>query len=249
MFFWFSGVEVGTKIEQTSIGKSGPRRDVSFCDPKTPQEATKTPQDAPKTPQDAPKTRPRRPKTPPRRAQDAPRRAQYAPKTPQDGLKRRTKRPKTPQDAGKKGFQKRSEAQSPPDLDFGAFWGGFWTVFGMILEGFRVDLGGQMEQDRYTEGHREPPRATESHRDFWKVLGWIWEAKWNKIDTQRATASHRGPQRATEIHREPSGKTESHREPRRATESQRNRLKRNGASRSLSSQVYVGMVLRAKNHG
>ena len=186
MFFWFSGVEVGTKIEQTSIGKSRPRRDVSFCDPKTPQEATKTPQDAPKTPQDAPKTRPRRPKTPPRRAQDAPRRAQYAPKTPQDGLKRRTKRPKTPQDAGKKGFQKRSEAQSPPDLDFGAFWGGFWTVFGMILEGFRVDLGGQMEQDRYTEGHSEPPRATESHRD-----------------SQRAIGKNREPQRATESHREP----------------------------------------------
>ena len=102
-FFWFSGVEVGTKIEQTSIGKSRPRRDVSFCNPKTPQEATKTPQDAPKTPQDAPKTRPRRPKTPPRRAQDAPRRAQDAPKTPQGGPKRRTRRPKTSQDAGKKG--------------------------------------------------------------------------------------------------------------------------------------------------
>ena len=86
-FFLFSGVEVGTKIEQTSIGKSRPRRDVSFCDPKTPQEATKTPQDAPKTPQDAPKTRPRRPKTPPRRAQDAPGRPKRCPGGPQDAPK------------------------------------------------------------------------------------------------------------------------------------------------------------------
>ena len=60
MFFLFSVVEVGTKNEQTSIGKSGPRRDVSLCDPKTFQEGTKTPQDAPKTPQDGPKTLPRR---------------------------------------------------------------------------------------------------------------------------------------------------------------------------------------------
>ena len=190
LFFWFSGVEVGTKIEQTSIGKSRPRRDVSFCDPKTPQEATKTPQDAPKTPRDAPKTRPRRSQMPPRRAQDTPRRAQDAPKTPQGGPKRRTRRPKTPQDAGKKGFQKRSEAQSPPDLDFGAFRGGFWTVFGMILEGFRVDLGSQMEQDRYTEGHREPPRATESHRDSQRAIG-------KNSEPQRATESHGEPRTAT----------------------------------------------------
>ena len=83
--------------------------------------------------------------------------AQGSPKTPQDA-------PRTPQDTprrGKNGSQKLSEAQSPPDLDFGAFWAGFGSVFGRILERFRVDLGGQKEQDRYTEGHREPQRATE----------------------------------------------------------------------------------------
>ena len=65
MFFWFSVVEVGTKNEQTSIGKSCPRRDVSLCDPKTFQAGTKTPQDAPKTPQDGPRTPPRLPQDTP----------------------------------------------------------------------------------------------------------------------------------------------------------------------------------------
>ena len=40
-----------------------------------------------------------------------------------------------------------------------------------------------MEQDRYTEGHREPPRATESHRDSQRVIG-------KNSEPQRATESH-----------------------------------------------------------
>ena len=187
-------------------------------------------QKRPKKPPRRPRTPPRRPKMPPRRAQDAPRRPQDAPKTPQDAPKTRPRRPKAaPRDAQdgprrpktqeKKGFQKRSEAQSPPDLDFGAFRGGFWTVFGMILEGFRVDLGSQMEQDRYTEGHREPPRATESHRD-----------------SQRAIGKNSEPQRATE----------SHREPRRATDCHSELLKRTALPVPCQIRFMLGVFLRAK---
>ena len=91
------------------------------------QNAPRRAQDAPKTPQDIPKLRPKRPKTRPRRPKTAPRGAQNDPR-----------RPKTQE---QKAFRKRSEAQSLPDLDFGAFWGGFWTVLGWILDRFRMDFG------------------------------------------------------------------------------------------------------------
>ena len=123
MFLKFSGFEVGTKIEQHSIGKSGPRRDASFCDTKTPQEATKTPQRTPKTPQDALKTPPRRPKTCPSCAQNAPRRAQDAPRPPQEARK-------TTQDAPRRRNKKRSESDPKRNP--------FQTS---ILERFGVDFG------------------------------------------------------------------------------------------------------------
>ena len=141
IFFWFSGVEVGAKNRPGIDRTWTPRRDASFCDPKrvqdAPQDVPKRPQDAPRRARDAPRCR----KTLPRCRQDAPRRAQDAPRRPQDGPKRRARRPKTPQDGGKIGSQQRSEAQSPPDLDFGPFWGGFWTVLGRILDRFGEDFG------------------------------------------------------------------------------------------------------------
>ena len=105
--------------------------------PKRFQDAPRRSQDAPKMRQDAPRTAQDRPEVVPGRLQDAP----DAPRRLQDGPKRRPRRPKTPTDPRKKKAQKRSEAQSPPDLVFGTFLGGFWEVFGWIRDGFGDDFG------------------------------------------------------------------------------------------------------------
>ena len=102
-----------------------------------PQDAPKTPPRCAKTPQDAPRTAQDRPEVVPGRLQDAARRPKTAPRWSQEA-------PETAQDAHrseKKKAQKRSEAQSPPDLVFGAFLGGFWKVFGWIRDGFGDDFG------------------------------------------------------------------------------------------------------------
>ena len=125
MFFWFSGVEVGTKIEQNSIWKYGPRRDASFCDTKTPQEATKTPQDAPKAPQDAFKMPPRRPKTSPSCAQTAPRRAQDAPRPPQEARKTTQDTPRRRNKKGSESDPKRNPFQTSILERFGVDFGQF----------------------------------------------------------------------------------------------------------------------------
>ena len=89
---------------------------------------------APKRAQDGAKMTPRRPKMAPRRPKMAPRRPNEGPKRLQDGPRRRQIREK-------KKAQKRSEAESPPDLVFGAFLGGFWEVFGWIRDGFGDEFG------------------------------------------------------------------------------------------------------------
>ena len=125
---------MGAKIDQKSIRKWNPRRDACFGDRRTPQGAPRRPQDGPETLQDAARSSQDAPKMPPRRPKTHPRRPKTTPRGAQDG-------PRRPQDSGTKGSQKRSEAQSPPDLDFGAFRGGFGSFFGRILEGFKVDFG------------------------------------------------------------------------------------------------------------
>ena len=85
----------------------------------------------------------------------------------------------------------------------------------------------------------------------------FWEARRSQRRPQDAprrprdlyTEGHRDPQGAKESHRKPQGKIESHREGQRATESHGNHLKKNGASRSMSSQVYVGVVFLSFNRG
>ena len=131
-FCWFSGVEVGTKIDQKSIRTWTPRRGASFCGRKRVQDVPRTSQDALKTLQDASAT----PQDAARRSQDAAKTPQDAPRRSQDGPKTAPRRPKTLQDGGKIEPQKRSEAQSSPDLGFGAFWDGFWSVLGWIVERF-----------------------------------------------------------------------------------------------------------------
>ena len=144
MVFWFSGIEVGTK-NQPKIDpklelylfviqkrlKMPPKR------PKTPPRRSKMPQDAPKTPprcaktpQDAPRTAQDRPEVVPGRLQDAARRPKTAPRWSQEA-------PETAQDAHRSERKKgpkaiRSTIPSRPS---------FWSVFGRILEGFRVDSG------------------------------------------------------------------------------------------------------------
>ena len=131
-----------------------------------------------------------RPRCAPRCSKTAPRR----PKTPQDRLQDAPRRPqdtpKRPQDAPRhpKTWEKRAPKNDPKPKPLQT----------TILERFGLDLGA------FSEG-------------FLEVLRWIWEAKRNKIDTQRATGSHRGPQKATESHWEKQRATESHGEPQRAT--------------------------------
>ena len=126
------------------------------------------PQDAPKTSQDAP----RRPKTPQGRPKTAPRPCQDGSKTPPDaprrlqvGPQRRAKAPKTPPDPRKTETQKRSEAQSIPDLVFRRFLGGFWSVFGWIWEGFGDDFGSlEVDFSRILGASPKPQETTRRHR-------------------------------------------------------------------------------------
>ena len=103
----------------------------------------------------APETPPRRPRTSQGRAKRLPKRAKYAsrpplrraktatrrPQMPQGGSKTAPRRPKTLPKCGK--IQRISGQLSGfrSNLDLGAFWGGFWTVLGWILEGFGMDFG------------------------------------------------------------------------------------------------------------
>ena len=77
----------------------------------------------------------------PRRPQDVPKMLQDTPRRLQVGPQRRAKSPKTPPDPRKTETQKRSEAQSIPDLVFRPFGDGFWSVFEWIWEGFGDDFG------------------------------------------------------------------------------------------------------------
>ena len=73
----------------------------------------------------------------PGRLQDAARRPKTAPSWSPEARE-------SAQDAARseeKKAQKRSEAQSPPDLVFRRFLGGCWSVFGWIWEGFWDDFG------------------------------------------------------------------------------------------------------------
>ena len=126
MIFTFRGSKLGAKTYQKPW----------FCMeivPKRFQDTPRRPQDAPKMRQDAPR-RPKDGPRPPRgRARTAPRRRQ----TPQDGSKMvpRGARdgPRRPQIREKKGPKAiRSTIPSRPS---------FWSVFGRILGGFRVDSG------------------------------------------------------------------------------------------------------------
>ena len=105
----------------------------------------------PKRPQDAP----RRPRTSQGRAKRLPKRAKYASRAPLRRAKTATRRPQMPQGGSKtaprrpKTLPKRGKIQRisgqlsgfRSNLDLGAFWGGFWTVLGWILEGFGMDFG------------------------------------------------------------------------------------------------------------
>ena len=126
----------------------------------------------PKTPPRRPQDAPRRPKTPQGRPKTAPRPCQDGSKTPPDaprrlqvGPQRRAKAPKTPPDPRKTETQKRSEAQSIPDLVFRRFLSGFWSVFGWIWEGFGDDFGSsEVDFSRILGASPKPQETTRLHR-------------------------------------------------------------------------------------
>ena len=123
------GVEVGSKNRSKIDPKMESKTGCIFWRSKN---APRRPKTSPRRPRDAPRCR----KTLPRCPQDAPRRTQAAPRRPQDDPKRRPRRSQEAPKRRPRRTPRRSEAQSPPDLDFGAIWGGFWTVLGWIFEGF-----------------------------------------------------------------------------------------------------------------
>ena len=134
MILGVSGAKLGAKIDQKPKFLRG------ICPetlPRCPKTLPRRPQDAPRRP----KTSQGRPKTAPRSCQDGSKTPPDAPRRLQDGPKRRPRRPKTPTDPREKKAQKRSEAQSPPDLVLGTTLGGFWKVFGWIRDGFGDDFG------------------------------------------------------------------------------------------------------------
>ena len=106
-----------------------------------------------------------RPKTAQRPCQDGSKTPPDTPRRLQVGPQRRAKAPKTPPDPRKTETQKRSEAQSIPDLVFRRFWEVFWLVFGWILEGFGDDFGSlEVDFSRILGASPKPQKTTRRHR-------------------------------------------------------------------------------------
>ena len=159
-FFQVSGVEVGSKNRSKISVFLGIAPETPPRCPKTPPRrvCSKTPQDASRTIQDRPEVAPGRPQDVPKCPKTTPRWAQDARESAQDATR-----------SEKKETQKRSKAQSPPHLVFGAILGVFWKVFGWIWDGCGRHFGVEMV-----------PKYTNKHIDR-KICGFLncfWGAKW-----------------------------------------------------------------------